>query len=386
MTGPAAATAADRREMAAALALGERARGRCAPNPAVGCLILDAAGHVAGQGWTQPGGRPHAERVALAAAGARAAGGTAYVTLEPCSHTGATPPCCDALAAAGVARVVLASCDPDPRVAGRGMARLRDAGIAVEADLLAPEARRQHAGFFLRQGLGRPAVTAKVASSLDGRIAAPTGASQWITGPAARGWGHALRAQTDAILVGAGTALADDPMLDCRLPGLAARSPVRVVLDGKLRVPASARLFASAATGPPTWLITTEGHRAAELAAYEHPGVTVLPVAADGQGRPETGAALAALAARGINDVLVEGGATLLAALLRAGTLDWLAWFAAPSVIGGDGRAAVDALGLTRPGEGPMFQWLDTTPVGPDRLARLVRRGLDEDLSACLPA
>lgn len=385
MYGPEAATAADSREMAAALALGERARGRCAPNPAVGCVILDRHGRMAGQGWTQPGGRPHAEQMALAAAGTQAAGGTAYVTLEPCSHTGETPPCCDALTEAGLARVVVASRDPDPRVAGAGIARLRAAGASVATEVAAAEARRRHAGFLLRQGLGRPAVTAKVASSLDGGIAAATGASRWVTGPVARRWGHSLRARCDAVLVGAGTAVADDPMLDCRVPGLAARSPVRVVMDGRLRVPATARLFASAATGPPTWLVTAAGHPESALAPYRQPGTTVIPVAADAAGRPRVADALAALAGRGINDVLVEGGAYLLAALLQAGTVDWLAWFAAPTVMGGDGLPAVGPLGLTRPGEGPMFDWLDTAPVGADRFARLMRCGLDEDLAACLP-
>src|SRR6266705_1008472 len=219
----------DEQAMRAALALARRGLGRVWPNPAVGCAIVKD-GRVVGRGWTQPGGRPHAETEALARAGGAAHGATAYVTLEPCCHSGRTPPCADAL-------VVAALEDPDPRVVGGGLARLRAAGIAVEAGLCAAEAAEINAGFFQRVRLGRPLVTLKLATSLDGRIATASGESRWITGPAARERAHLLRVTHDAILVGTDTVLADNPQLTCRLPGLGHRSPVRIAIDRELRIP-----------------------------------------------------------------------------------------------------------------------------------------------------
>src|SRR5918994_6733853 len=227
----------DRAHMAAALALSRRGLVNTWPNPAVGCVIV-REGRVVGRGWTQPGGRPHAETEALARAGDQARGATAYVTLEPCSHWGRTPPCCDALIAAGVARVVVATGDPDPRVDGRGMRRLREAGIAVDQGLLEAEARAVIAGFVRRITRGLPLVTLKLATTLDGRIATASGESRWITGAAARRAAHALRARHDAVLVGSGTVLADDPDLTCRLPGMERGVPIaRVVADARLRTP-----------------------------------------------------------------------------------------------------------------------------------------------------
>ncbi|MCK5275514.1 MAG: bifunctional diaminohydroxyphosphoribosylaminopyrimidine deaminase/5-amino-6-(5-phosphoribosylamino)uracil reductase RibD, partial [Alphaproteobacteria bacterium] len=220
--------------MRAALALAGRGLGRVWPNPAVGCVLVDRDGRVTGRGWTQPGGRPHAETEALARAGGAAKGATAYVTLEPCVHHGQTPPCADALIEAGVARVIAATEDPDPRVKGGGLGRLRDAGIAVEAGLLREEAELLNAGYLMRQREGRPVVTLKLATTLDGRIATHAGESRWITGEAARARGHMMRARHDAIMVGIGTALADNPTLTCRLPGLEDRSPVRIVVDARL--------------------------------------------------------------------------------------------------------------------------------------------------------
>src|SRR5689334_20006331 len=217
----------DLRSMRAALALARRGLGTVWPNPAVGCVIV-SDGRVVGRGWTQPGGRPHGETEALRRAGEAARRATAYVSLEPCCHWGKTPPCVDALIAAGVRRVVVALEDPDPRVAGRGIARLRDAGVEVETGVCTEEAAEINAGFFCRLRLGRPLVTLKLATSLDGRIATRSGESQWITGPPARERSHLLRATHDAILVGTETVIADDPQLTCRLPGLADRSPVRV--------------------------------------------------------------------------------------------------------------------------------------------------------------
>ncbi|MBX6375722.1 MAG: bifunctional diaminohydroxyphosphoribosylaminopyrimidine deaminase/5-amino-6-(5-phosphoribosylamino)uracil reductase RibD, partial [Acetobacteraceae bacterium] len=244
--------------MRAALALARRGLGNAWPNPAVGCVLV-RDGRVVGRGWTQPGGRPHAETEALRRAGPEGArGATAYVTLEPCSHHGRTPPCCDALIAAGVARVVVALQDPDSRVNGRGIARLRAAGIAVETGLCEAEARAINAGFIRRIHLGLPLVTLKLATTLDGRIATATGESRWITGPEARREAHALRARHDAVLVGSGTVLADDPDLTCRLPGMAKTPVLRVVADSRLRTPPAARLVATARQVP-TWIVTRPG-------------------------------------------------------------------------------------------------------------------------------
>src|SRR6266446_3099076 len=235
--------------MRAAIALARRGLGDVWPNPAVGCVIV-RKGRVVGRGWTQPGGRPHGETVALARAGVAATGATAYVTLEPCCHWGKTPPCADALIAAGLRRVVVALEDPDPRVAGAGIERLRAAGIEVEVGLCAAEAAEINAGFLQRVRLGRPLVTLKLATSLDGRIATAGGESRWITGPLARERAHLLRATHDAILVGTDTVLADDPRLTCRVPGLSRRSPVRVVIDRHLRISPGARLIAEARQVP----------------------------------------------------------------------------------------------------------------------------------------
>ncbi|WP_372396950.1 bifunctional diaminohydroxyphosphoribosylaminopyrimidine deaminase/5-amino-6-(5-phosphoribosylamino)uracil reductase RibD [Azospirillum sp. HJ39] len=337
----------DLRHMLAALSLAARGLGRTWPNPAVGCVLV-RDGSVIGRGWTQPGGRPHAETEALAHARALsggAAGATAYVTLEPCNHYGKTPPCALALVEAKVARVVVACGDPDPRVAGGGLARLRDAGIAVTIGLCEAEALALNEGFFNRITLGRPLVTCKVASTLDGRIATRSGESQWITGPTARAWGHRLRASHDAILVGIGTALADDPELTCRLPGLEDRSPVRVVVDSGLRLSPTAKL-ATGARRIPTWVVTRSAPDAARAEALEALGVEVIQAAAGPDGRVDPAAALAALASRGLTRVLVEGGATLAGALFGAGLVDRLEWFRAASLIGGDGLPAVAGFGV----------------------------------------
>src|SRR5215218_7029847 len=251
----------DLNHMRAALALARRGVGSTWPNPSVGCVIVrdgPGGGQVVGRGWTQPGGRPHAEAEALARAGEAARGATAYVTLEPCSHWGRTPPCCDALIAAGVARVVVATGDPDPRVDGRGLRQLREAGIAVEQGLLETEARAVIAGFVRRITRGLPLVTLKLATSLDGRIATATGESRWITGDAARRAAHGLRASHDAVLVGSGTVLADDPDLTCRNPGMARVPIARVVADTRLRTPLGSRLVRTAREAP-TWIITSTG-------------------------------------------------------------------------------------------------------------------------------
>lgn len=365
-------SASDRRAMAAALALGRRGLGRTWPNPAVGCVILDSAGRIAGRGWTQPGGRPHAEVEALARAGDRALGGAAFVTLEPCSHHGATPPCADALIAAGVARVVAAIGDPDPRVAGRGFDRLTSAGVAVETGLLASAARFDQAGFLSRFERGRPMIALKTAMSLDGRIAVANGDSKWITGPEARRLGHRLRAAHDAILVGVGTALADDPRLDCRLEGLESASPLRVVLDSTLRLTLTHDL-AAAARERPTWVICLEGADMARREALEHLGVRVLSAPDDGAGRVAPDAVAHMLAEAGVTRLLIEGGGAVAAAFLAADLVDRIHAFRAPVVIGGDGLPGIGALGLDRVAEAPRFILRDASWIDDD-VAELYQR------------
>ena len=350
--------------MDAALHLARRGLGNAWPNPAVGCVLVKA-GRVVGRGWTQPGGRPHAETEALRHAGDLARGATAYVTLEPCSHHGRTPPCCDALIRAGVARVVVAMRDPDARVDGRGLNRLREAGIAVEEGVGEAAARAMQAGFLKRITEGLPLVTLKLASTLDGRIATASGESRWITGPAARRQVHALRARHDAVLVGSGTVLADDPDLTCRIPGMARAPMLRVVADARLRTPPDARLVRTARETP-TWLLTGAGHRPAALAPFIEAGVEVVTVRRAPGGGLQPRAMLAALAARGVTRVLAECGGALAAALLRAGLVDRLAWFHAPALLGGDARAALDALGIARLPAMPRFRVLRRDAAGAD--------------------
>ncbi|MBO1080297.1 bifunctional diaminohydroxyphosphoribosylaminopyrimidine deaminase/5-amino-6-(5-phosphoribosylamino)uracil reductase RibD [Roseomonas sp. 573] len=350
--------------MRAALSLAARGLGNTWPNPAVGCVIV-RDGEVVGRGWTAPGGRPHAETEALRRAGHAARGATAFVTLEPCCHWGRTPPCTDALIAAGVARVVVALRDPDPRVDGRGLQLLRDAGIKVQAGVLRDEAARLSAGFLKRVSAGLPLVTLKLASTLDGRIATRTGESRWITGPEARRAVHALRARHDAVLVGSGTVLADDPDLSARLPGAAPLPTVRVVADSRLRTPPGAKLLDNPA---PAWIATRAGHPAAALEALRGRGAEIIEVPALDSGL-DPAALLRALAVRGITRVFAEGGAGLAAALLRAGLVDRLAWFHAPAVMGADGRPAAEALPLDLLSEMPKFRRVSAIALGPDLLS-----------------
>ena len=382
----------DTAHMQAALALATRGLGNTWPNPAVGCVVVGADGRVAGRGWTQPGGRPHAEAVALARAGEAARGGTAYVTLEPCSHWGRTPPCCDALIRAGIRRVVAATGDPDPRVDGRGLQRLRDAGVIVGLGLGAEAARRQNAGFARRITQGLPLVTLKLATTLDGRIATAGGESRWITGAAARREAHALRARHDAILVGSGTVLADDPALTVRIPGLARVPLARVIADGRLRTPLTARLVATAREVP-TWIATTTGHKPSALAPYQAAGVVILPLRRPRvPGAPrgarsglDMRALLEALAQRGITRVLAEGGAGIAGALLRDGLVDHLAWFHAPGVMGGDGLPAVRPLPLAALSAMPRFRRVASRPLGEDWLTEFERREQEDSTGPCSP-
>lgn len=362
----------DQEFMDVALGLAARNLGDTWPNPTVGCVLVKD-GHVVGRGWTRSGGRPHAETEALARAGNAARGATAYVTLEPCSHHGKTPPCADALVAAGVARVVAATTDPDPRVHGRGLARLREAGIDVSEGIGKAAADRLNAGFFLKIGQGRPLFALKTATSLDGRIALASGESRWITGETARRAVHALRARYDAILVGSETALTDDPLLTCRLDGYEGRAKVRVVLDRRLRLAPNSELVRTAREIP-TWVITAEHSlalpRRAELAAG---GAEVIGLKDASDHATFTVAVGRALAERGLTRVLIEGGGQVSAAFLRAGLVDEVAWFKAPSVIGGDGRASIYPMGLMNLGDMPRFKVRESLEFGDDTLDILTR-------------
>lgn len=357
--------------MRAALALARRGLGNAWPNPAVGCVLVKD-GRVIGRGWTQPGGRPHAETEALRRAGEAARGATAYVTLEPCSHHGRTPPCCEALAGAGIARVVMAMRDPDPRVNGRGLAMLRSAGIVVEEGLLGAEARALNAGFFRRIQAGMPMVTLKLASTLDGRIATASGESRWITGEAARREVHALRARHDAILVGSGTVLADDPDLTCRIPGMERVPMLRVVADARLRTPPAARLVQGAELAP-VLIITAPGHPPAAQAPFIAAGADIVTVPAHAAGGLDLPSLLRALGRRGVTRVLAEGGAGLAAALLRQGLVDRLVWFHAPAVMGGDGHPALRGLRLAALSAMPRFRRTAQRALGDDMLSEFER-------------
>jgi diaminohydroxyphosphoribosylaminopyrimidine deaminase/5-amino-6-(5-phosphoribosylamino)uracil reductase len=348
--------AADQRFMRLALALGRRGQGRTWPNPAVGAVVVKD-GVIVGRGWTQPGGRPHAEPVAIAHAGEAARGATLYVTLEPCSHVGKSPPCADAVIAAGIKRVVSAIEDPNPEVAGQGHARLRAAGIAVDIGLGAAEAARDHAGHFRRVRDQRPHVTLKLAVSTDDKIAAAGHKPVAISGEAAKARMHLLRAQSDAILVGIGTVKADDPLLTCRLPGMEARSPVRVVLDRALRISGTSRLVHSA-RATPLWLMTSGLAEAAAAMKLGAAGAQVIRVAT--ATTPMRGldlmAVLRALAERGITRLLVEGGARVASSFAAAGLVDEFWLLRGPDAVGAAGVAALDALPLASITQSPAFR------------------------------
>lgn len=349
---------ADLQWMRAALTLARRGLGRVWPNPAVGCVIV-LDGRVVGRGWTQPGGRPHAEAMALAQAGAAAKGATAYVSLEPCAHHGKTPPCCDALITAGIARVVSPMEDPDPRVAGQGFGRMRAAGLVVDVGLLAEEAHHANEGFLLRQRLGRPKVTLKMAASLDGGIATAAGESRWITGHAARRRVHLMRAEADAIMIGAGSARADDPGLDVRLAGFDGRDPVPVIVGGKAGdLPPK---LTAALPDRPLW-------RACEEIGDAPPGVQHIQVRRGPDGL-DLAEVLQALGARGITRVLSEGGGAMAASLIKADLVDEIVWMTAGLALGADGLPAIAALGLDRLSDAPRFKLVDVEQIGEDSLS-----------------
>jgi diaminohydroxyphosphoribosylaminopyrimidine deaminase/5-amino-6-(5-phosphoribosylamino)uracil reductase len=350
-----ASKAADRRFMQLALTLGQRGQGRSWPNPAVGAVVVND-NVIVGRGWTQPGGRPHAEPEALGRAGEAARGATLYVTLEPCSHFGRSPPCADAVIAAGIARVVSALEDPNPEVAGQGHARLRAAGIVVDVGLCAREAARDHAGHFRRIRDKRPHVILKLAVSSDDKIGAAGRKPVAITGEAAKARVHLLRAQCDAVLVGIGTVQADDPLLTCRLPGMEAQSPVRVVLDRALRISGTSRLVHSARETP-LWVMTSSLSEAPAAMKLGAAGAQVIRVATTTAPPPglDLLAVLHALAEKGITRLLVEGGARVASSFVTAGLVDEIWLLRGPDAVGADGVAALDALPLTSITQSPAF-------------------------------
>jgi diaminohydroxyphosphoribosylaminopyrimidine deaminase/5-amino-6-(5-phosphoribosylamino)uracil reductase len=359
------AKAADRRFMQLALSLGRRGQGRCWPNPAVGAVVVKD-GIIVGRGWTQPGGRPHAEPEALKRAGEAASGATLYVTLEPCSHFGKSPPCVDAVIASGIARVVSAIEDPNPEVAGQGHAKLRAAGIAVDIGLCAAEAAHDHAGHFRRIRDKRPHVILKLAVSADDKIGAAGRRPVVITGETARTRVHLLRAQSDAILVGIGTVLADDPSLTCRLPGMEARSPVRVVVDRALRIRGTSRLVHSARQVP-LCVMASETAEAAAAMRLGAAGTQVIRVATASAGL-DPAAVLQALAEKGITRLMVEGGARVASSFVAADLIDEIWLLRGPDKVGPEGVAALDALPLTAITQSPTFKVRASETLGKDTL------------------
>lgn len=379
----------DRRMMRRALAAARRGDGLTHPNPSVGAVVF-RGDRVLGVGTTRPPGGAHAEIVAMERArrrfGAAALRGASLaVTLEPCSFTGRTGPCTDAILAAGIARVVAGCGDPHPRVRGRGFAKLRRRGVAVEAGVLEAECREQHRGFLSVCEQGRPWVTLKLATTLDGRIATANGESRWITGPESRERVHRMRRTTDAILVGSGTALADDPELTARRGERVVRRPVRVVVDGRRRVPASARLFRAEGEA---WIVCARSRQGDP--STEGTAARVIEVGRDRSGHLDLAEALVKLAEAGLTTVLVEGGGGLAAALLRAGLVDEVHWFLAPRLIGGEGRPALGALEVARLEEALRLDALRVERSGSDlhvsgRVARQGRASRPRPRSARAP-
>lgn len=357
----------DERYMRMALAIGARHLGLTWPNPSVGAVVVDESGPepvIVAQGVTQPGGRPHAERVALEMAGERARGATLYVSLEPCSHHGRTPPCIDAVRDYGVARVVTALEDPDTRVSGRGHAILREAGVAVLCGVLAGEATRAHRGHILRVTQGRPSVLLKLARTADGYAARKGGGRLMISGPRSNARTHLIRARHDAIMVGIGTVLADDPLLTVRLPGLEPRSPVRVVIDSALRTPADAQIVRTASQIP-TWIVAAEEAPVEAERRLVAAGAEVMR-ASSRAGRVAIEEALRLLATRGITRVFSEGGPNLAEALIEADCVDEFATTTSRTALGEDGLPAIGPrLSQALPGR---FVRVSSEDLGPDVL------------------
>lgn len=364
----------DRRLMSAALRLGRRNLGQTYPNPAVGALIVqmdETQATVVGRGWTGVGGRPHAETIALEQAGTAAAGATVYVTLEPCSHDGETPPCAQALVDAKVARVVTAMKDPDERVAGRGHDLLAAAGVSLTTGVLSDEAARAHAGHVTRITKGRPNVTLKLAVSADGMIGRREGERMIITGKAAFDAVQAMRTEMDAVMIGIGTALVDDPRLTVRLPGLPGRSPVRVVMDATARIKTSSNLVQSAREVP---LIVVTGPEARDERKQELVDAGASLIEVDGVDETvDVGAALAILAEKGFTRVLAEGGSQIASSLVADDLIDEVVLFRAPVVVGQDGVRALGGYALSAIERSPRFRLVESVSLDEDQMRRYVR-------------
>jgi diaminohydroxyphosphoribosylaminopyrimidine deaminase/5-amino-6-(5-phosphoribosylamino)uracil reductase len=364
----------DQRLMGAALRLGRRNLGQTYPNPAVGALIVrmeEGSPVVVGRGWTAPGGRPHAEMIALEQAGSAAKGATVYVTLEPCAHTGKTPPCAEALVEAKVARVVSAIEDPDKRVAGKGHKLIADAGVALTTGVLADEAALAHAGHIARVTKGRPHVTLKLAISADGMIGRREGERMIITGREALDAVQGMRTEADAVMIGIGTALVDDPRLTIRLPGLLERSPVRIVVDATARLKLSSNLIQTAREFPLIVVVGPEALDERKVALVEA-GARVIEVGG-GEGGLDIAAALNQLAKDGFTRILVEGGAQIASSLVAADLLDEVVFFRAPVVVGSDGVRALGGYALSAIERSPRFRQIDSAVVGEDQMRRYLR-------------
>ena len=360
----------DARFMAVALALGRRGLGRTWPNPAVGAVVVKD-GLILGRGWTQAGGRPHAETEALKAAGPAAKGATLYTTLEPCSHHGKTPPCADALIAAGIARVVAALEDPNPEVAGQGLARLREHGIAVELGIGAVEARRAHAGHIRRMQDGRPHVMLKLAVSADGKAGLAGRRPASITGEEGRARVHLMRAMSDAIMTGIGTAIADDPLLTCRLRGMEKRSPLRIILDPELKLPTGGRLAVSAREVP-VWVIAGTNISDERKAVLEKLGVQVFGTRIAKNGI-DLAAVMQLLGDRGITRLMVEGGPRIAASFLNADLVDEAALLRSRQSIGVDGLDAIEGLPLEALTKSPCLKSRGVEALGADSIEMFER-------------
>jgi len=356
--------AQDERWMRLALSLAQRGLGCVWPNPAVGCVIVKD-GKVLGRGWTQKGGRPHAETVALEQAGSAANGATAYVTLEPCAHQGKTPPCANALVKAGITRVVSALDDPDSRVAGQGYKILRDAGVEVTQDVLVDAAANLNEGFLLNRTIGRPMFTLKMASSIDGRIATASGESRWITGPAARRQVHMMRAEHDAVLIGAGTARTDDPLLDVRDLGMEDHNPVRIILDGGLSLSLTSRL-ARTANETPLWICHRDGMDKARRKTWEEIGAKLIEVKSSKTGELDLNDMAIQLGKRGITRVLCEGGGRVASSMIAAELVDTLVTFTAGLAIGSEGGSVFGPLQIDALKDAPRFELVESRAVGDD--------------------
>lgn len=373
MTAPPIDIETDQRFMNAALAIGRRSLGRAAPNPSVGALVVKD-GIVLGRGWTAPGGRPHAETAALAEAGAAAKGATIYVTLEPCSHHGHTPPCCEAIVAAGITRLVYAIEDPNPEVAGRGAAYCRARGLDVTGGICTAQARRDHRGHILRMTDKRPMVTLKLSETADGYVAGgPRDPRLSITGAPANGLVHVMRSMHDAIMIGIGTALADDPLMTVRLPGVSAK-PWRIVLDSRLRLPLASRLARTARDVPVLLLTSDEGLAGAD--ALRDAGIEIVAVPGSSPGRIDLGVALRLLGARGLTRIFSEGGPRIGSALIAAGLADEVALFTAAKPLARKGVETLASLARTKLIDPSFYVPVETREIGSDRLKLFERRAL----------